>query len=169
MCYYVDQRSTRAEVKELFKVGIDKADQFYTGTFVNGFEHPNLPIITNARPDIITTDATWGLVPGFAKDLSFRDKTLNARIESIDTTASYRNINSNRCLIIATGYYEWRWQDPKGKVKEKYTIFSQVNEIFCFAGLFDSWLNPANGEVYKTFTMVTTHANEVMRLSLIHI
>lgn len=163
MCYYVDQKATRAEVKEMFNVGVDKADQFYTGTFVNGFEHPNLPIITNDNPDLITTNASWGLVPSWAKDISFREKTLNARIEGIDTTASYRNINSNRCLIIATGYYEWRWLDPKGKNKEKYQIFSQIDKIFTFAGLYDSWVNPANGEIMKSFTMVTTQANDVMR------
>lgn len=162
MCYYVDQKSTRTEVKEMFNVGVDKADQFYQGTFVKGFDHPNLPIITNDKPDRITTDATWGLVPSWAKDTSFREKTLNARIEGIDMTPSYRNINSNRCLIIATGYYEWRWLDPKGNKKELYKIFSQTNEIFCFAGLFDSWLNTENGEILKTFTMITTQANEVM-------
>ncbi|MHC0441628.1 SOS response-associated peptidase [Flavobacterium sp. 3-210] len=163
MCYYVDQKSTKSEVKAMFNISVDNADRFYQGTFINGFEHPNLPIITNEQPEVITTDATWGLVPSWAKDTSFRDKTLNARIEGIDTTPSYRNINSNRCVIVATSYYEWRWLDPKGKTKVRYQIFSQTDEIFVFAGLFDTWTNPENGEVLKSFTMVTTEANELMK------
>lgn len=165
MCYYVDQKATRAEVKAMFDVGVDKADQFYEGTFVNGFKHPNLPIITNDKPDIITTDATWGLMPFWAgmDQLELREGKLNARIEGIDTTPSYRNINSKRCLIMATSYYEWRWLDPKGKKKERYQIFSQNDEIFTFAGLFDNWTSPATGEVLKSFTMVTTEANELMK------
>lgn len=163
MCYYVDQKSTRAEVKEMFNVGIDKADQFYAGTFVNGFEYPNLPIITNANPDIITTDHTWGLLPSWTKDITFRKNTLNARIETIDEKASFKNITQNRCLIIATGFYEWRWLDEKGKTKEKYHISSQTDEIFCFAGLYDQWVNPANGDRFKTYTMVTTEGNDLMK------
>ena len=164
MCYYVDQKSTRAEVKELFNVGVDKADQFYTGTFVNGFEHPNLPIITNDKPDIVTTNSTWGLMPswGKEKDILLRNSKLNARIETLNEKASYRNITSKRCLILSSSYYEWRWLDEKGKKKEKYNIFSQSEEIFGFAGLYDSWANPLNGEVLNSFTMVTTRANELM-------
>jgi len=163
MCYYVDQKGSRRDVKLRFNIAVNNTGQYYEGVFVNGFDHPNIPIITNRNPDIIETDFTWGLVPAWAKDTSFRERTLNARIEGIDTTPSYKNINSNRCLIIATGYYEWRWLDAKGKKKEKYFISSQTDEIFCFAGLYDSWINPANGYVLKTYTMLTTQANEVMR------
>ncbi|MBF4484444.1 SOS response-associated peptidase [Flavobacterium sp. CSZ] len=163
MCYYVDQKGSRRDVKIRFNIAVNNTGSFYEGVFVNGFEHPNIPIITNSNPKIIETDFTWGLVPSWAKDTSFRENTLNARIEGIDTTPSYKNINSNRCLIIATGYYEWRWLDIKGKKKEKYFISSQTDEIFCFAGLYDSWVNPANGDVLRTYTMVTTQANEVMR------
>ncbi|KAF2337216.1 SOS response-associated peptidase [Flavobacterium daemonense] len=163
MCYYVDQKSSRRDVKIRFNIAVNNNGDFYEGVFVNGFEHPNLPIITNDNPAEITTNSYWGLVPFWAKNMEFRDKTLNARIETIGTTASYKNILSNRCLIIATSYYEWRWLDPKGKQKEKYQIFSQNDEIFCFAGLYDSWVNPANGEVIKSFTMVTTQANETMK------
>ena len=164
MCYYVDQMATRAEVKEIFNVGIDNADQFYQGSFVSGFDHPNLPIITNDNLTKITTHSTWGLMPSWAKleQMSFRNGKLNARIDEIDSTPSYQNITSNRCLIISTGFYEWRWLDDKGKEKEKYHIVSQTDKIFCFAGLFDSWANPTTGEIVNSYTMVTTEANEIM-------
>jgi len=165
MCYYVDQKGSRRDVKIRFNIAVNNTGDFYEGVFVKGFDFPNIPIIKNSNPDMITTNDTWGLMPSWAgaQQLEYRKGKLNARIEEIDTTKSYRDITSNRCLIIATGYYEWRWLDPKGKKKEKYQIFSQTDEIFCFAGLYDSWVNPANGEVLNTYTMVTTHANETMR------
>lgn len=162
MCFYVDQKASRTDVKIRFNIAVNNTGQFYEGLFVNGFSYPNLPIITNEKPNIITTDYTWGLLPSWTKDIYFRKNTLNARIETIDQKASYKNITQNRCLIIATGFYEWRWLDPTGKNKEKYHISSQNDEIFCFAGLFDKWLNPANGEIMNTYTMVTTEANELM-------
>lgn len=165
MCYYVDQKGSRRDVKIRFNIAVNNTGQYYEGAFVNGFDHPNIPIITNTDPDQVQTDFTWGLMPSWAviEQLEFRTGKLNARIEDLDSKPSYRNIKSNRCLIIATGYYEWRWLDPKGKKKEKYQIFSQNDEIFCFAGLYDTWLNPSTGESFKTYTMVTTEANELMK------
>jgi putative SOS response-associated peptidase YedK len=163
MCYYVEQKSSRADAKIRFNIAVNNTGQFYEGLFVNGFSYPNIPIITNEKPDIITTDYTWGLLPSWTKDIDFRKNTLNARIETITEKPSYKNITQNRCLIIATGFYEWRWLDKKGKSKEKYLISSQTDEIFCFAGLYDKWLNPATGDVFNTYTMVTTEANELMK------
>lgn len=163
MCYYVDQKATNTEVKQMFNIEIRKPERFYEGIFVNGFSYPNLPIITNESPEVITTDYTWGLVPRWAKNIDIRKGTLNARIESINETASFKNITQNRCLIIATGFYEWRYLDDKGKAKEKYHINSQTNEMFCFAGLYDKWVNPATGEIMNTYTMVTTEANDMMK------
>jgi putative SOS response-associated peptidase YedK len=163
MCFYTEQKSTPADAKKRFGILVSDIGQYYGGLFVNGFSYPNLPIITNKNPDIITTDHTWGLLPSWTKDIDFRKNTLNARIETIDDRASFKNITQNRCLIIATGFYEWRWLDEKGKSKEKYHISSQNDEIFCFAGLYDRWVNPANGDVLNTYTMVTTEANELMK------
>jgi len=162
MCYYVDQKGSRRDVKIRFNIAVNNTGQFYEGVFVNGFTFPNLPIITNDNPDIITTDHTWGLIPKWAKDTDIRKNTLNARIETIEEKPSFKNIMQNRCLIIATGFYEWRWLDGKGRQKEKYHITSQADEIFCFAGLYDKWKNPVTGDILNTYTMVTTHANEVM-------
>ncbi len=52
--------------------------------------------------------------------------------------------------------------DDKGKVKVKYEIHNQENEIFCFAGLYTKGINPSTGDVLNTFTMVTTQANPMM-------
>lgn len=163
MCYYVDQGASRNDVKMRFNIAVNNTSQYYEGVFVNGFTNPNLPIIKNEDPLNIATDYHWGLIPSWASNADFRNNTLNAKIETIESKPTYRYINDNRCLIICTSYYEWRWLDPKGKRKEKYQIFSQDNDIFCFAGLYDTWRNPADGEIVNTFTMVTTEANQLMQ------
>lgn len=163
MCFFTEQKANKEKIIARFNKQIDVEDDLIDNDFINGFVYPNLPIITNENPDIITTGYTWGLLPSWSKDLDFRKNTLNARIETIDEKASFKNITSNRCLIIATGYYEWRWLDEKGKVKVKYEIHNQENEIFCFAGLFNNGINPENGDVLNTYTMVTTTANDVMQ------
>ena len=162
MCYYVDQKASLLAARTRFNTEIKEYDSYYEGTFVNGFSHPNMPIITNESPNVITTDHSWGLIPSWAKDESFRKNTLNARIETVEEKPSFKNVINNRCLIIATSFYEWRWLDEKGKNKERYQIYSQEQEVFAFAGLYSSWTNPVSGELIKTYTMITTQANELM-------
>lgn len=163
MCYYTQQMSTIDSVKRRFNAEIDNQETYLQSDFINGFAHPNIPIILNSSPSLITTDYTWGLLPSWAKDIEFRKNTLNARIETIDEKASFKNITHNRCLIIASAYYEWHWNDEKGKSKDKYQINSQDDEIFTFAGLYSTWRDPVSDQIKSTYTMVTTKANETMR------
>jgi putative SOS response-associated peptidase YedK len=101
-------------------------------------------------------------VPFWAKDLDFRKNTLNARIESVSEKPSFKNSTSNRCLVIASSFFEWHWNDEKGKSKDKYEIFSAEDELFAMAGIYDTWLNPGNGTTYHSFAIVTTAANKQM-------
>ncbi len=166
MCFYTQQNAPAKNVKKRFNAEIDNKENYLQANEVNGFVYPNIPIILNTTPKLITTDFTWGLLPFWAKEETFRKNTLNARIETIDEKVSFRNITQNRCLIIATGYYEWHWNDSKGSTKDKYQINSKDDEIFTFAGLYTNWKNPATGEIKNTYTMVTTEANELM--SFVH-
>jgi putative SOS response-associated peptidase YedK len=51
----------------------------------------------------------WGLIPYWAKDPKIAYKTVNARVETVDTAPSYREaFKKRRCLIPADGFYEWR-------------------------------------------------------------
>lgn len=165
MCFFTQQNAPAKNVKERFNAEIDNEESLLQANEIVGPIHPNIPIILNETPSIITTDYSWGLMPNWAdtNQLDYRKGKLNAKIEELDVKPSYKNIMQNRCLILATGFYEWRWLDPKGKVKDKYQIFSSENEIFCFAGLYDTWLNTFSGEIIRSFTMVTTEANELMR------
>lgn len=151
----------KKKVKERFNATIDNEDAFLQSEYINGFSHPNIPIIIDSEPHIIKTDFTWGLIPHWSHDEDVRKNTLNARIETIYEKPSFKNITGHRCLIIATGFYEWHWNDTKGKSKDKYEIHSQDDEIFTFAGLYERWVSPT-GEIKYTYTIVTTEANEIM-------
>lgn len=53
------------------------------------------------------------------KDI-IKKATLNAKIETATEKPAFKNSTGKRCLIIANGFYEWQWLDPKGK--QKYLI-----------------------------------------------
>jgi putative SOS response-associated peptidase YedK len=75
------------------------------------------------------------LIPAWAKDKTIQQYTLNAKIETLNEKPSFKNNIKNRCLVIADGYYEWQWLDPKGKNKQKYLITLTSEEPFAFAGI----------------------------------
>lgn len=163
MCFYTQQTAIFEEIETRFSAKVDNRDRFMKSDFVNGFSYPNLPIIVDKTPNIISTNYIWGLIPSWSKDSEIRKNTLNARIETVEEKPSFKNSINNRCLIVVTGYYEWRWLDEKGKEKEKYLINSQEDEIFCLAGLYSKWLNPNSGELLDTYAILTTEADKTMQ------
>ena len=65
-------------------------------------------------------------------------------------------IQSYRCIIPSSGYFEWRHEGDK---KILYYIFLKDEEIFSMAGIYDTWLDKSTGEVVNTFSIITTEAN----------
>ena len=62
-------------------------------------------------------------------------------------------------MIPADGFYEWR-RDGDRKVPVWFHLKSR--EPFVFAGLWDSWRHPKDGDVLHSFTIITTEPNALM-------
>ncbi len=166
MCYRVQVNTGVGKIAERFKAKVDNPEMLLFNEEINGFAYQALPVITNDNPAVVTSEYKWGLIPSWCKDDSIKKNTLNAKIETLDEKPAFRDVAKNRCLVIATGYYEWRWNDEKGKSKQKFEIHSSEEEIFAFAGIFSTWTNPADQQIVKTFSIVTTQAN--LQMEYIH-
>lgn len=117
------------------------------------------PVITKHSPNSITR-MFWGLIPFFAKDDSYKYKTINARSETVANLATYRKpFRYQRCLVPATNFYEW---DKTQKPSIPYAFFVKDQPMFAFAGLFDVWKDPRSGDEIHSYTIITTQANEVV-------
>jgi putative SOS response-associated peptidase YedK len=111
------------------------------------------------RRQIIPAD--WGLINHWSKDPRIAYKQINARAETLAERPAYRDaFRSRRCLIPADGFYEWR--GPKGE-REPLWFHPPEGGLLLFAGLYEGWVDPVTGEVKKTFTIVTTAPNELVR------
>jgi putative SOS response-associated peptidase YedK len=101
----------------------------------------------------------WGLIPSWAKDKSVSHTLMNARAETIDTLPSYKkSFRSQRCLVPATGFYEWR-ATARGKVPYRITLKDE--DMFGFAGLYDVWQD-REGTTLSSYTIITTMPNELV-------
>jgi len=150
-----------AELKKRFQAELDSDEKYLPSEEINGFSFPKTPVIANNEPAKIQL-FNWGLLPSWAKDDTFRKNTLNARLETIQEKPSFKPYVQNRCLILADGFYEWQWLDPQGKKKLKYLITVEDEEAFAFAGLWNKWINPQNGLILNTYTIITKPANALM-------
>ena len=103
MCYYTQQGKTAGELTDYLGRNIDDHENVFPSDFINGFSHPNLPILLDSKPDIITTNYTWGLLPT-NRDKDFRKSTLNARVETLEDKPSFAPSINNRCLVLVTAY-----------------------------------------------------------------
>ena len=162
MCYRIQLNTGIKEIAKRFNAHVPNAENLLFGEEINGFSYQNCPIIINEDQGNIRDDFSWGLIPQWCKDETIRKNTLNAKIETLDEKPAFRNAVHNRCLVIATGYYEWRWNDEKGKTKQKFEIHSADEEIFAFAGIYSSWNDTSEKIIRNTFSIVTTEANEQM-------
>jgi putative SOS response-associated peptidase YedK len=103
----------------------------------------DVPVVHDTREgERVCTNMRWGLVPHWAKDASGGAKLNNARIEGIAEKPSFRQaFRRRRCLLPASGYYEWQTlESPGGKpVKQPWYISPCEQPFFAMAGLFEAW------------------------------
>lgn len=161
MCYRTKIDVRHPEIEQTFNAGFLDPESFVPMEEINAFDFLKTPVITHDNPGEIQM-FNWGLIPFWARDNGIRKMTLNAKIETVSEKPAFRDAVKNRCLIIANGYYEWQWKDPKGKSKQKYLIQPKGQEIFAFAGIYGHWKDPQNNIQVSSYSILTTEANELM-------
>jgi putative SOS response-associated peptidase YedK len=113
-------------------------------------------------PDLVINEFRWGLVPPFSKDSCFAPKMINARAETVNQKLSFKTLfeKGQRCLIPSEGFYEFPISEGG---KHAYRICLKDNQIFSFAGLYSSWINPKTQENLNTFTILTCPPNSLIQ------
>jgi putative SOS response-associated peptidase YedK len=101
----------------------------------------------------------WGLLPSWVKDPRTFSLLINARGETVMEKPAFRAaMKRRRCLIPATGFYEWQ---ADGDRKRPFHIRAKSGAPLAFAGLWETWTGP-NGEELETAAIVTTRANNTL-------
>src|SRR5439155_23796391 len=95
----------------------------------------------------------WGLVPAWSREARVAYSTINARAETVASKPAFRKpLATQRCLVPATGYFEWAQLNKMNREKQPYRIglrsesthgakgteaLEGPDEIFAFAGLYE--------------------------------
>ncbi len=105
---------------------------------------------------------SWGLIAPWAQDgaaaLRSQSQAINARSESVAEKPTFRSaFRKTRCLIPASGYYEWATELGSFKSKQPVYISRKDSHLLAFAGIFSSWVSP-EGVVRKSAAIITCDA-----------
>ena len=112
------------------------------------------PILINENNARVVKGMRWGITPNWSRNTNYSSNIINARFETINTKPSFRNlIKSNRCIVVADGYYEWKRTQGK---KDPYYIHDGNKKIMTMAGLWTS-IESENGKV-DSYVIVTTQS-----------
>lgn len=98
----------------------------------------------------------WGLIPHWSKEPK---GWINAKAETAAQKPSFkRAFRQSRCLIPASAFFEWK-KTPAGK--EPYILKLKDQELFGFAGLYDTWYDP-DGQPIRSYTILTCVPNALV-------
>jgi len=116
-------------------------------------------------------DASGKFVPGISM--------LNAMSEEL--LLPYKKYRSSalerRCLVLSTGFYEWRHVYPLNKrtgkplktaLKIPHFISIKAQDYFFMAGIYKPWTDRQTGETFDTVSIITTAAPEGHLMATIH-
>lgn len=117
------------------------------------------PVISRSSPNRAEL-MKWGLIPFWSKDPKIGYATMNARSDSLGKPAFREPFKKHRCIVPASGFYEWFHPNPKDKIP--YLFRNKDADMFGFAGLYDIWKDVEGVEII-TYTIITVDPNDTVR------
>ncbi len=119
----------------------------------------NVPIVARQKGKNVLKIMRWGITPSWMDSSQTGYIIINTRAETVSRKTFFRNLLvTRRCVIPASGFYEW--QNQNGKIP--HYIFSKDKKLLAFAGLYDSF-NYDNMKL-NAFSIITTDSNNSLKL-----
>jgi putative SOS response-associated peptidase YedK len=161
MCGRFTYKLTWEEIVKLYRLTLDQSAR-NTQARYNICPTTVIDTVVSSVGKRALVPMRWGLIPEWwSKPLKeMRLATFNARAETVATKQMFRDaFKSKRCLIPASGYYEWR-DGPDGK--QPYYFTRRDGQPITFAGLWSNWRDKEAGNNLLSCTMVITEPNEIV-------
>ncbi len=122
--------------------------------------HPRTPgpFIRSAGGAREVVVGQWALIPPWAKEAKLKYSTNNARSEEVAEKASYKDAwrRGQRCVIPAADFDEPNWETQSNV----WWRFRRADGLpWALAGLWNTWVDRATGEVHESYTMLTMNAD----------
>lgn len=106
--------------------------------------------------------ASWGMIAPWSKNeieaQRSQSMAINARSETVHEKPTFRRaFKSQRCIVPASGYYEWATSLGQYKTKQPFFISRDDQGLISFAGIYDQWRSP-DGKIRESVSIITRNA-----------
>lgn len=144
----------------------DVAKRFSLSSKPSQDVRPNYNVAPSQVMPVVTEEAggsrvmemmRWGIPRILGKGLV--KELINTRSDKAFGGFWKKTVLNCRCLVPATGFYEWK-TGPSGKIP--YFIHPKDEDLYAFAGIWDTWKSDEGQEV-KTYSIMTSEPNREMR------
>jgi putative SOS response-associated peptidase YedK len=158
MCGRFTQERSSSELAEIFEAE-DLAE--LEGDRFNVAPTDEANVIVQRSERRAVTRYRWGLIPHWADDPRIGSKMFNARAETLARSPAFRDAFARkRCLVPVDSFYEWR---REGNLRVPFRVVRDDGRPLTLAGLWAGWRDDDTGEIRRTFTIVTSGPNSLMR------
>lgn len=155
MCGRMTQQRPTSELAEIFEAE-DLVDA--PGGRFNVAPTDDAAVVVQRDDRRAITAYRWGLIPHWSETPNTGNRMFNARAESLDRNPAFRYaFSKRRCLVPADAFYEWQ---KVGKIRQPYAFQRRDGRPMALAGLWAGWKDEDTGEIIRSFTIVTTSAND---------
>ncbi|WP_246983293.1 SOS response-associated peptidase [Halorientalis marina] len=118
----------------------------------------SVEVITGDDPDSIQR-FHWGLRPSWAD--AGEGGHINARAETVAEKPAFADAWESRpCLVLSSGFYEWKDVERGGK--RPYRVYREGDVAFAMAGVHERWEPDDGGDPLDTVTILTTEPNDLI-------
>ena len=127
------------------------------GPFVRSGEGTGLEIIVGS----------WGLIPSWSNTSLLKYATVNCRSEEAADKPSFRDAwrQGQRCIIPAQSFDEPCWESGRNVW---WRFRRGDSQPWGLAGLWNTWIDKASGEVVESYTMLTVNADSHPIMNRMH-
>lgn len=153
---YLIKKKDRNRNGILAEVRSDDFEQFYDQLIV---PRTPAPVFIRRAEGVALASMQFSLLPSWSKEPKVKFATHNARIESITEKPTWKEAFAKRhCLVPLTHFIEPIYD---GEFAGHMVAFhARGDDWLIAAGIWETWVNRATGEVTESFAIITTEPPE---------
>ena len=154
----------QAEIERLWHIGRHNQPQWARDVFPRALG-PFIRLGQAGSRHLVV--GSWGLVPSWSTTPVLKYATCNCRSEAAAAKPTFRDAwrNGQRCIIPAASFDEPCWETGKNV----WWRFRRLDDQpWGLAGLWNTWVDRATGEVVESYTMLTVNADAHPLMSRMH-
>ncbi|MBS1984822.1 MAG: SOS response-associated peptidase family protein [Bdellovibrionales bacterium] len=152
MCAIFTVRYSTKTIKNIYGVKLDASLKDIPDDTVAPFKLA--PAIHMKNGELVAEAMQFSLLPRWSKERKPKFATYNARLDSVDEKASFKDAFTKRhCVVPISAFVEPIYT---GKLAGNMVAFESESEpILSAAGIWEEWTSKTSGEIVHSFALLT--------------